>query len=111
MVLLSGTDNPTEIVLGEPGPLVTEKMGLEGRWACQVDDLDDVYLALFPRSIDLEWQNFLALAMREQERLTAYRVLKFLFASILYFFPERVTSRSSTLIGASIYAFDWLSRV
>jgi hypothetical protein len=44
---MSGTDTPTEIVLSERGPLVSEKLGLEGGWACQVDDSEDVYLALF----------------------------------------------------------------
>jgi hypothetical protein len=57
MVLLSGPDTPTEIVLGERGPLVTEQMGLEGGWACQLDDSEAMYLALFARSIDLEQQN------------------------------------------------------
>jgi hypothetical protein len=67
MVLLSGTDTTTEIVLGERGPLATEKMGPKDGWAYQVDDSEDVYLTLFARSIDWEQQKLLALAMGEQE--------------------------------------------
>jgi hypothetical protein len=96
LVLLSGSDAPTAINSGERGPLRTEKLGPEDVWACQVDDLEDAYLTVFARSIDLEQHNLLAMAMGEQSRLTAYRFLNVLFPSMLEFFTERVTGRSST---------------
>jgi hypothetical protein len=61
-----------------------------------VDDSEDVYLALLGRSIDLEQHTLLALAIVERARLKAYQFLIVLFASMLDFFTERASSRSST---------------
>jgi hypothetical protein len=81
MVLLSASNTPTEFFFAERGPLVSDKIGLEVGWVCQVDNSEDVCLTVFARSIDLEQQNLLAMSMGEKSRLTAYRFLNVLFPS------------------------------